>query len=159
MNSIKPMTLKQITSLILLLFLVLIIQKELIAQENDAPTAVIESFFDGMRTSDGDLIRTLITDDAVLHTVTRRERETVRAATDINSFIESVSAAPEGLLNEQLTSLEVYTDGDLATAWMEYTFYRGDEFSHCGVNSMNLIRTSDGWKIFSVVDTRRTEGC
>jgi hypothetical protein len=77
----------------------------------------------------------------------------------MDRFLESVSNAPAGLLNEELTSLQVLTDGDLATAWMEYNFFRGDEFSHCGVNSMNLIRTANSWKIFSIVDTRRTENC
>jgi ketosteroid isomerase-like protein len=144
------------------LFLMLMIPAAILAgavSDNDSPSQVIESFFDGMRASDGDILKTLITDDITLHTVTQREGETVRAETDMSRFLESVSNAPVGLLNEELTSLIVHIDGDLATAWMEYNFYRGDEFSHCGVNSMNLIRTAEGWKIFSVVDTRRTDNC
>jgi len=159
MNGTIPMNLKQVITIIVLFFLVPIIQKELLAQGNDEPFDVIESFFDGMRASEGETLRNLITEDATLHTVTQREGETVKVATDMGRFLESVSNATVGLLNEELTSLEVHIDGDLATAWMNYNFYRGDEFSHCGVNSMNLIRTSDGWKIFSVVDTRRTENC
>lgn len=144
------------------LFLILMIPATLLAgsvSDNDSPSRVIESFFDGMRASDGNILKTLITDDITLHTVTQREGETVRVSTEMSRFLESVSNAPVGLLNEELTSLEVHIDGDLATAWMEYNFYRGDEFSHCGVNSMNLIRTTEGWKIFSVVDTRRTDDC
>jgi ketosteroid isomerase-like protein len=159
MNGTLLMSLKHISPIILLFFLSLLTQKDLFAQQNNTPSSVIESFFDGMRASDGETLQTLITEDATLHTITQREGETVKAATDMNRFLDSVSNAPTGLLNEQLTSLEVHIDGDLATAWMEYNFFRGDEFSHCGVNSMNLIRTSDGWKIFSVVDTRRTDDC
>lgn len=147
------------TPVLFLIFLGLFIHTALYAQYPDEPPAIIKSFFDGMRSSNGEILQTLITDDITLHTVTQREGETVKAATDMNRFLESVSNAPDGLLNEQLTSLEVHIDGDLATAWMEYNFFRGDEFSHCGVNSMNLIRTSDGWKIFSIVDTRRTDNC
>ena len=144
------------------LFLIVMIPATILAgsvSDNESPSQVIESFFDGMRASDGDILKTLITDDITLHTVTQREGKTVRAATDMNRFLESVSNAPVGLLNEELTSLEVHRDGDLATAWMEYNFYRGDEFSHCGVNSINLIRKTEGWKIFSIVDTRRTVNC
>ena len=144
------------------LFLIVMIPATILAgavSDNESPSQVIESFFDGMRASDGDILKTLITDDITLHTVTQREGETVRAATDMSRFLESVSNAPVGLLNEELTSLEVHIDGDLATAWMGYNFFRGDEFSHCGVNSMNLIRTAEGWKIFSIVDTRRTDPC
>jgi len=144
------------------LFLIVMIPATILAgavSDSESPSQVIESFFDGMRASDGDILKTLITDDITLHTVTQREGETVRAATDMSRFLESVSNAPVGLLNEELTSLEVHIDGDLATAWMGYKFFRGDEFIHCGVNSMNLIRTAEGWKIFSIVDTRRTDPC
>lgn len=149
---------KPIFRIIILLILPVTISAG-VGSDNDSPAQVIESFFDGMRASDGEILKTLTTDDITLHTVTQREGETVRAATDMNRFLESVSNTPAGLLNEQLTSLEVYIDGDLATAWMEYNFFRGDEFSHCGVNSMNLVQTSKGWKIFSIVDTRRTDNC
>ena len=144
---------------ILFLFILSIFSQNALYAQLQEPQDVIESFFDGMRASDGEMLQTLITDDITLHTVTQSEGETVKVATDMNRFLESVSNAPTGLLNEQLTSLEVYTDGDLGTAWMKYNFFRGDEFSHCGVNSMNLIRTSDGWKIFSIVDTRKTGNC
>lgn len=147
------------SSQILFLFILSMFPQNILYAQHQEPRDVIESFFDGMRASDGEMLQTLITDDITLHTLTQREGETVKAATDMNRFLDSVSNAPTGLLNEQLTSLEVYTDGDLATAWMDYNFFRGDEFSHCGVNSMNLIRTSDGWKIFSIVDTRRTDNC
>lgn len=147
---------------VLTLFLVVmlpVISLADVTSDKDTPSKVIELFFDGMRASDGEILQTIITDDITLHTVTQREDKTVTLATDMNRFLESVSNAPVGLLNEQLTSLEVHIDGDLATAWMGYNFFRGDEFSHCGVNSMNLIQTSEGWKIFSIVDTRRTDNC
>jgi ketosteroid isomerase-like protein len=153
------MSFKQFTLISLIIILSVSVSEPLFAQGNQAPSIVIESFFDGMRASDGEILLSLVTDDITLHTVTQREGETVRAATDMSRFMESVSNAPVGLLNEELTSLVVHMDGDLATAWMEYNFFRGDEFSHCGVNSMNLIQTNEGWKIFSIVDTRRTDPC
>ena len=79
--------------------------------------------------------------------------------TDVQAFMNSVGGSAPGSLDEQLTSLTVHVDGKLSTAWMEYNFYYNGEFSHCGVNTMNLIQKEEGWKIFSIVDTRRTEGC
>ncbi|MBK7883161.1 MAG: hypothetical protein IPJ81_04670 [Chitinophagaceae bacterium] len=38
-------------------------------------------------------------------------------------------------------------DGLLATAWLPYKFYYKNKFSHCGVNSIQLINTPKGWKI------------
>jgi hypothetical protein len=42
---------------------------------------------------------------------------------------------------------------------MEYRFYVGERFSHCGVDSFHLVRTADGWRIVDLADTRRREGC
>ncbi len=120
---------------------------------------VVIQFFDAMRGADGDQIRSLTTDDATLHTVTELDEKPTLRETNFGDFIGSVSQSERGTLDEQLISLTVHQDGNLATAWMEYRFYVAGEFSHCGVNTMNLIHKEDGWKIFSIVDTRQQEGC
>ena len=35
----------------------------------------------------------------------------------------------------------------------------GQTFSHCGVDSVQLLKTADGWKIMSIADTYVREGC
>lgn len=120
---------------------------------------VIEIFFEGMKESSGSKIKSVLHSDADLRTVASRDGEHRLIATDINAFIESVQSAIPGTLNEDLQSLTIKTDGNLAAAWMDYRFYLDEEFSHCGVNSMNLIKSEGNWKIFSIVDTRRKEGC
>ena len=66
---------------------------------------------------------------------------------------------PEEVWDERIWDAEVRVDGNLATAWMKYAFYAGDEFSHCGVDAFQLFKGVDGWKVFHVADTRRREGC
>jgi hypothetical protein len=41
----------------------------------------------------------------------------------------------------------------------EYTFYVGDQMSHCGVNAFQLMKTTEGWKIIGITDTRRKDNC
>lgn len=126
--------------------------------EQDVESA-ITSLFDAMRASDGEMIRSLVTKDASLHTVTVKEDGPELRETSFDDFVRSVSQSEPGSLDERLTSMQIHVDGDLATAWMEYQFYFEGKFSHCGVNTMNLIQKPNGWKIFSIADTRRTEGC
>lgn len=121
--------------------------------------AVVKSFFDSMRESNGERIKTLITDDTTLQSVRVQDGSTQRSSSDMARFIESVGNAQPGTLDEKIQNLTIHKDGAMATAWMEYQFYYNGEFSHCGVNSMNLVQTSEGWKIFSIVDTRRTQDC
>ncbi len=48
---------------------------------------------------------------------------------------------------------------NLATMWIEYAFFRGEQMSHCGEDAFQLARTEEGWKIIALADTQRTEGC
>jgi len=121
---------------------------------------VVLSFFNAMRDSDSSAMEAYLANDATLHTVVvSEEGKMMLRQTEIEAFKNSVAQSEAGSLDEQLTSLTVHMDGNLSTAWMDYNFYYNGEFSHCGVNTMNLIQTEEGWKIFSIVDTRRTEGC
>jgi hypothetical protein len=53
----------------------------------------------------------------------------------------------------------VLIDGNLASVWTDYKFYIGEKFSHCGVNSFQLFKGDDGWKIIYIIDTRRKDNC
>lgn len=132
-----------------------------VSSDNEAAVeeTVIE-FFNAMRESDGDGMKTFLTPNATLHTVVLNEDgEAILRRTEIEAFMNSVNQSEVGALDEQLTSFTAHVDGNLSTAWMNYSFYYNGEFSHCGVNTMNLIQTESGWKIFSIADTRRQEGC
>jgi ketosteroid isomerase-like protein len=132
-----------------------------LSSDNEAAVEeTVTEFFNAMRESDGDGMEAFLTPDATLHTVVLNEEgEAMLRQTEIAAFMNSVNQSDAGALDEQLTSFTAHVDGNLSTAWMDYSFYYNGEFSHCGVNTMNLIQTESGWKIFSIVDTRRQEGC
>ena len=120
----------------------------------------VNEFFNAMRKSDGAGMEKFLMAGATLHTVTSSDEENpMLRETALDAFLNSVSEAEPGALDEQLTSFTSHVDGDLSTAWMGYNFYYNGEFSHCGINTMNLLNTATGWKIFSIVDTRRQQGC
>jgi len=135
-------------------------QKQFISTSEPEVEEIITDFFVAMRNSDSPAMQSMLTPDATLYTVVvTEEGNSMLRQTDIGAFMSSVSDAPAGSLDEQLTSFTAHVDGSLSTAWMDYSFYYNGEFSHCGVNTMNLIQTGAGWKIFSIVDTRRRDGC
>ena len=120
---------------------------------------VIEQLFDAMRQSDGDAVESLFTEGAILQTVRSSGGENTLSKTPIEMFASSVESSEPGQLDEHIHSVSIHVDGGLATAWMHYTFYYNGSFSHCGVNTINLLETVKGWKIFSIADTRRQQGC
>lgn len=126
---------------------------------DDEVRAVIDQLFDAMRESDGQAVRSLFTEKAVLQTVRDAESGYSMTETPIEAFASSVGSSEPGQLDEKLHSVSIHVDEGLATAWMDYSFYYDGSFSHCGVNTMNLIRAESGWKIFSIADTRRQKDC
>jgi hypothetical protein len=43
--------------------------------------------------------------------------------------------------------------------WTPYDFHIDGEFSHCGIDAFNMVRTDEGWKIASIVWTVERTGC
>lgn len=57
--------------------------------------------------------------------------------------------------DERLLHYNIQVDGNMANAWTPYEFWFNDAFSHCGVNSFQLFKNGDQWKIIYLIDTRR----
>ena len=117
--------------------------------------AVINTMFEGFAKKDTTIIRGTLHDDVKLVTaVTSKEGKQVVHTTPMDKFLQGIASAP-GKLEEKLFDPEVRIDGNLATVWVLYEFWYDDKCSHCGIDSFQLARTEQGWKIFSIADTRR----
>ena len=128
--------------------------------EEEKVKAPILALFDGMRKSDSSMIRAAFAPTAVLQTVAKNKEGVVTVRTDaVNDFVQSVAKPHTDIYDERITFDMVKIDADLATVWTPYKFYVGEKFSHCGVNSFQLVRLNGEWKIQYIIDTRRREGC
>ena len=125
----------------------------------DAVLAVVERLFDGMRASDSTAVRAVFDDGARMQSVGHEDGAPLLRTGSVDRFVEAVGRPHDAVWDERIWDPVIQTDGAMAMAWTPYAFYRGDTFSHCGVNAIHLIRRTDGWKIFYLVDTRRQEGC
>lgn len=128
-------------------------------EEKEVKSA-IETLFDGMRTNDSSKVASVFTRKAILQTVLVDENdETILNSGSLEAFLKAVGTDKSEIWDEQIKSYKIKIDDRLASAWTPYQFFRGEDFSHCGVNSFQLIKTGEGWKIFHIVDTRRKENC
>lgn len=121
--------------------------------------AVVVRLFDGMRDRDRATLESVFHESARLMSAGERDGVPGVGETPIPRFIESIVGSEGPLLDERLYNPEVRVDGNLATVWVEYDFYRGEDFSHCGYDAFQLAMTPEGWKIIQITDTRRREGC
>jgi ketosteroid isomerase-like protein len=63
-----------------------------------------------------------------------------------------------GRFIEQMTFTTVLVDGDMAQVWGPYRFLLNSEISHCGINSLSMVKTADGWKVANTSFTMEPPG-
>ena len=126
-----------------------------LAQDVQGPRAAVDQFFLGMRMANTTVLREVLA-PAVRLAVLNPDGSI--SAQSMDGFVQAVGAS-QGAWNEQVYDVEVRVDDALASVWAPYTFYLSGMISHCGVNSIELLRGADGWRITQISDSRRTEGC
>lgn len=121
--------------------------------------AVVTRLLDGMRAADSTMVRSTLHPSARLVSAGERDGTPALESDSVDAFVAAVGSPHEAIWDERTWDPVVMIDGHLATVWTPYAFFLGSEFSHCGVDTFQLFRGSDGWKIFQIADTRRREGC
>jgi hypothetical protein len=88
-----------------------------------------------------------------------KDGKTVVRNETIRDFINQIGKLKKGDADERIQFDVIRTDGPLAIAWTPYQFYYKGQFSHCGVDSYQLVRLNGNWKLQYIIDTRRKEAC
>lgn len=147
--------------LICLPFLILLVAGNVYAQtDTDAVKTAVNHLFIAMKQADSVALLNSFAPNAVLQTIVKDKQGIVSVRTEaLNKFASSIGRLPKDAADEQITFDIVKVDGDLAIVWTPYKFYFKQQFSHCGVNSFQLVRLADGWKIQYLIDTRRKGEC
>jgi hypothetical protein len=125
------------------------------ADEKDA-RATVEKLFAGMAAHDEGAIRSVSLPDARLYSV----RDTGEPATaTLDDFAKRIAGMKGDLLERFTSAPRVLIRGKMAQVWGEYEFLRDGKFDHCGVDSVAVFKTADGWKIAAITYTSETTGC
>jgi hypothetical protein len=139
--------------------LLLTLQVKAYGQDDDV-RKVIGDLFSAMYNADASGLQKVFHDSARLGSVSvEAAGNTVVKYAGISGFINYVGKLEKGVADERFTITDIRIDGKMASAWVPYHFYRAGTFSHCGVNHILLTLGKDGWKIITITDTRRKDGC
>ena len=148
-------------SIVMLILTIALIPKYVDAQTaEDSVKSVVKQLFDGMRNSDASLIRAAFADSAILQTVSKNKEGSIIVRNEnIEDFAKSISQLKKGAADEQIVFESIKLDPPLAMVWAPYKFYFDGKFSHCGVDSFQLVWVNGRWKIQYLIDTRRKQPC
>lgn len=128
--------------------------------EEEAVLATIIRLFDGMRAGDSTIVRSVFHEEAVLgRSGQRRDGTPGFRKNDLNGFLTAIGTPHDQVWDEKIWDPVILVEQGLAMAWTPYAFFLGEHLSHCGVNSIQLVKTGDGWKIVHLVDVAQRQGC
>lgn len=127
--------------------------------EEESIKKVINTLFDGMRKGDSSMVNSAFNNKMVLQTIINREGNVQVRSEEPAGFLKAVGTPHQDAWDERITFDQILIDGNLASVWTKYKFYAGNKFSHCGVNSFQLVKGNKGWKIVYLIDTRRKDNC
>lgn len=126
----------------------------------DSVKAVIINLFEGMKQVDTARLKNVFAENCTMQTISKNKMgETLVITDSLSKFIEGISKLPVGAADEQIKFAQLKIDGPLASVWTPYKFFYNGKFSHCGVNSFQLVKLNNEWKIQYLIDTRRRTGC
>ncbi len=126
----------------------------------DSVKAVINQLFTAMRNADTVMLHNCFSERPIMQTIVKDKEGNTLARTDLlENFVKQIGSIQKNAADERIVFESIRIDGPLASVWTPYQFFLNGQFSHCGANSFQLLRTKTGWKIQYLIDTRRKEGC
>lgn len=131
-------------------------------QNDNSIMEPVKTLFRAMESGDSALLGSAFYKKVSLITVTLDETNQFRNISfedNLSGFKKSIAVKKKEPYREPIYGIKVHQDGPFAQVWAKYSFYIGNRFHHCGIDTFQLIKTDQGWKIFYLADTRQQKDC
>ena len=119
--------------------------------------AAVQKIFEAMGKCDPATIRALTLPEGRLFRLTPGSDQPPRSQT-LDEFAAQFAACNRQLV-ERSWSPQVRVHKGIASFWAPYDFWIDGKFSHCGIDSFELVKAGDAWKLTSGIYTVEREGC
>ena len=148
-------------NILFLIFCLLSISVLAQSEEEKKVKQTIVEFFSAFHAQDSIAIKNTTYSSVVLQSIgLDMEGKSVLKNENFNDFLKSIVSIPDSIaFQERLTDFSIQIDGTMANVWTPYEFWLNNKFHHCGVNSFQLLKVKNAWKIIYLIDTRRKDDC
>ena len=131
------------------------------SQPNDRAVILetVQKFFDSIEFRDKQLLESILVPNSL--NISARELDDGEAQFNVMSYDEVVTALTRPGRNAKERSWDetVLIQGNIAVVWTPYDFHVDGVFSHCGIDSFQLIKQDGQWLISNSSWTLETENC
>lgn len=128
------------------------------ARDERGARAAVDRMFEGMRTADSAMVRSVFAPGARFALIDARSTPPAVRFESVDGWITAIAGSNRAW-DEQIYDVQVRVDGNMAQVWAPYSFYVNKQLRHCGVDSFELLHDGQEWKVTQVSDTRRRENC
>ena len=118
---------------------------------------VIDNFFDSINTGNGELLAGLELEGAQILNI--REGAAGDSEFVSRDWFGADNFGSDTKLTERYWDEELLISDSLAVFWAPYDLHIDGEFSHCGIDVLNLIKVEDEWLIGHAMWTIQRTGC
>lgn len=120
---------------------------------------VVDQIYEAVRKGDASGVGRLFFPGASINTFSFDGNISHHSEEGADQLTKLIGAFDKSFYDEITPSYNITIKGDLAIVIADCKYYIQKNFSHCGMNVFQIIKTNDGWKIFHISDTRKTKGC
>ena len=123
------------------------------APERAAIMKTMQAFFDTMTAHDIEGARQVLQPQGRFHAMSMKDGKPDVHAFSNEEYFATLQERSKDRMQERIWDAEVRINGLTANVIAPYDFWINGKFSHCGVDTFDLIKTEDGWKIAGGVYT------
>ena len=128
------------------------------AGEKEKIISVVNQFFAVLASRSVEDAREILVPEGAAFSLREKDNQTLLRFTAFQDLIKSLAESKKNY-KEVMTNPTVLIHNTIAVVWAEYKFYIDGEFSHCGVDAFNLVKTNNAWKISGIIYTVEPTGC
>ena len=88
----------------------------------------------------------ILTPEARFHAVRRQDGKAVIRTFSGQEYLKDLAAMKQSV-RERIWNPDVRVRESIASVWTPYDVWIDGKFSHCGIDSFDLVKTDEGWKI------------
>jgi hypothetical protein len=120
--------------------------------------AAVQGLFDAVAARSPERIVALVVPEGTIAAHVPRDGRNMLRAQRWQDWAAGLHEGSERL-EERMHRPRVRIQGNMASVWTEYSFYRDGAFSHCGVDLFDMARVDGRWRILNLSFTMEREGC
>ncbi len=115
--------------------------------EQDAVAEAATNFMAAISSDDRTLLAELMVSEGMIFVHNRMDPDNPRLAiVSVAEHVESWKSRTADY-EEVMNYSHVLVDGDMAQVWGPYSFTADGSLTHCGINSLSLVRRDGEWKV------------